>query len=950
MEGVITVMPITNTEEKAQRRLVVKARRTLMMSIPNEHQLKFNSIKDAKQFLEAIEKRFGRNAVTRKTQRNLLKQQYEKFTAPSSEILDQTFNRLQKLMSQLELLDEKISQEYVNQKLLRSLSPEWNTHAIVWRNKANLDTISIDDLYNNLKVTNGAVKTAQEVNTTHEVSTASTQVNATYSTNIDNLSDAVICAFFASQPNSLQLVHEDLQQIHPDDMEEIDLRWQMAMLTMRARREDIFLGSAELQEIMTTRTRKAQERVCPWKHLPPQLWCHVMVLVDMTRVIRQMKGPNYALMAFSSLNSGSECQIVDNCKKGLGDENYNAVPPPYTGEFMPTTPDLSFTSLDEFVNEPVVKNCKAMSSEEEHKFQEVYNLVDLPNRKRATSSKWVFRNKKDERGIVIRNKARLVAQGYTQKEGIDYLEVFALVARIKEISKKELCIAFEKLIHEKFQFTEVKTASTQIETQKPLLKEEDGEELDVHIYRYQVNPKASHLHVMKRIFRYLKGQQKLGLWYLKDCYFDLVAYTDSDYAGASLDRKSTIGDEAVHKELGDSLVRLATTASSLGAEQDIGNINKTQSKATPNESSSQRTKVLDLEKTKTTQHNEIATQEKEIASLKRRVKKLEKKNRPRTHKLKRLYKVGLTARVESSGNGECLDKDASKQGRMIDAIDAHEEITLDSVHDEVNVVKGVVKIINTAKLIINVAQDSAAGDINSDASAATTVNAATTTTATITTIDDVTLAQALEEIKSTKPKVKGLVIKELEPVKPKKRKDQIRLDEKVALKKQAEFDEEERVERERDKKEQEANLSLIKTWDDIQEKIDVDHQLAKRMQAQEQEELFMTEKATLFQQLLKKTRKHFAAKKAEEKRNKPPTKPQQRKIMCTYVKNIEGYKLKDLKLKEFDSIQEMFDRAFKRVNIFEDFRTELVEGKEKRAGTELLQEITKKQKVYTFFC
>ncbi|GJX22950.1 hypothetical protein Tco_0227395 [Tanacetum coccineum] len=109
VEGVMTEMPITSAEEKAQRRLEVKARSTLMMGIPNEHQLKFNSIKDAKKLLEAVEKRFGGNAATRKTQRNLLKQQYENFTAPSSEMLDQTFDRLQKLVSQLELLDEKLS-------------------------------------------------------------------------------------------------------------------------------------------------------------------------------------------------------------------------------------------------------------------------------------------------------------------------------------------------------------------------------------------------------------------------------------------------------------------------------------------------------------------------------------------------------------------------------------------------------------------------------------------------------------------------------------------------------------------------------------------------------------------------------------------------------------------------------------------------------------------------
>nr|GEZ01561.1 hypothetical protein [Tanacetum cinerariifolium] len=114
--------------------------------------LKFNSIKDAKKLLEAVEKRFGKNAATKKTQRNILKQQYKNFIASSSEMLDQTFDRLQKLVSQLGLLEKKLSQEDVNQKLLRSVSPEWNTHMVVWRNKADLDIMSIDDLYNNLNV------------------------------------------------------------------------------------------------------------------------------------------------------------------------------------------------------------------------------------------------------------------------------------------------------------------------------------------------------------------------------------------------------------------------------------------------------------------------------------------------------------------------------------------------------------------------------------------------------------------------------------------------------------------------------------------------------------------------------------------------------------------------------------------------------------------------------
>ncbi|GKB82104.1 putative ribonuclease H-like domain-containing protein, partial [Tanacetum coccineum] len=135
--------------------------------------------------------------------------------------------------------------------------------------------------------------------------------------------------------------------------------------------------------------------------------------------------------------------------------------------------------------------------------------------------------------------------------------------------KDGIFISQDKYVGEilkKFRFTDVKTASTPIETQKPFLKDENGEEVDVHMYRsmigslmyltssrpnimfalcacarYQVNPKVSHLYDVKRIFRYLKGQPKLGLWYLKDSPFDLIAYTDGDYAGASLDRKSTTG-------------------------------------------------------------------------------------------------------------------------------------------------------------------------------------------------------------------------------------------------------------------------------------------------------------------------------------------------------------------------------------------------------------------------
>ncbi|GJU03456.1 hypothetical protein Tco_1113794, partial [Tanacetum coccineum] len=134
IDGVETTIAPTTAEEKAQMRL------------------EFNSIKDAKSLLQAVKKRFGGNAATKKTQMNLLKQQYENFTTSSSEVLDQTFDRLQKLISQLEIHGESISHEDVNQNFLRSLSPEWNTHTIIWRNKPKIDTLSVDDIYNNPKI------------------------------------------------------------------------------------------------------------------------------------------------------------------------------------------------------------------------------------------------------------------------------------------------------------------------------------------------------------------------------------------------------------------------------------------------------------------------------------------------------------------------------------------------------------------------------------------------------------------------------------------------------------------------------------------------------------------------------------------------------------------------------------------------------------------------------
>ncbi|GKC92107.1 hypothetical protein Tco_1157549, partial [Tanacetum coccineum] len=190
-----------------------------------------------------------------------------------------------------------------------------------------------------------------------------------------------------------------------------------------------------------------------------------------------------------------------------------------------------------------------------------------------------------------------------------------------------------------------------------------------------------------------------------------------------------------------------------------------------------------------------------------------------------------------------------------------------------------------------------------------------------------------------------------EPIKKMSKKELLKLDEELAFKLQAEEEEQERLAREKAEKVKEANSS----WDNVQAMIKADRLLAERLQAREQEELIDEEKARLFVELLEKRKKHFAALRAQEKRNKPPRKAQKKSTMLTYLKNMACYKQSQLKNKSFAEIQKLFDKVMTRVNMFVDMDTELVkegskkakeemaqESSFKRAGEELEQEVAKK--------
>ncbi|GKB59740.1 hypothetical protein Tco_0915926 [Tanacetum coccineum] len=290
-------------EEKTCKKNDVKARSLLLMALPNEHQLTFDQYVDAQSMFAAIKARFGGNEATKKTQKALLKQQ--------------------------------------------SLPSEWDTHVVVWMNKPDFDTMGLDDLYNNFKIVEQKVKksagasnddknlafvttsgasSTNNINTVNpEVSTATTKVN-TASTEIctASISDATVYAFLSTQPKGSQLVHEDLEQLHDDDLEEMDLKWNMALLSMRARkfyqrtgRKIIIDGSntAGYDKSKTVKIEDASEKAM----------CAIDGAdFDWSDMAEEEIQANMALMAFSDSEVKNDKSCSKNCLK-----NYEALKKQY---------------------------------------------------------------------------------------------------------------------------------------------------------------------------------------------------------------------------------------------------------------------------------------------------------------------------------------------------------------------------------------------------------------------------------------------------------------------------------------------------------------------------------------------------------------------------------------------------------------------------------------------
>nr|GEX84255.1 hypothetical protein [Tanacetum cinerariifolium] len=524
---------------------------------------------------------------------------------------------------------------------------------------------------------------------------------------------------------------------------------------------------------------------------------------------------------------------------------------------------------------------------------------DLPYGKKAIGTKWVYRNKKDERGIVVRNKARLGAQGHRQEEGIDY-----------DKSEERIFISQDKYVAailKKFDFSSVKTDSTSIETQKPFVKDE-------------VTPKLSHIQAVKRIFRYLKGQPKLGLWYPRDSLFNLEAYSDSDYTGANLDRKSTIGGcqffgrrliswqckkhtiittstteakyvaathccgqtQAPRNHIGgvDAQTRFETaskrykdpplsTSYTVGSEEDKMEQETNLTDFIPPttydlpllrghipRSDEGRPNLLELMNIYTKLSNRIlalkeakTTQDKVITKLKLRVRRLEKKRKARTSQpmKRRLFK----RRVETSTDKSLEDKGSGEKGGS----------TVDQV--------------STTRPEVSAATPS--------------------TPPTITTIfgdEDLTIAQTLIKMRSERKKE---LLSDMDQGLAQIESD-ADLIQRIYKEELAELD---RAQKERQKQKEATIAALIEDFDEIQAIMDADHELAIRMTHED----------------------------AEAIRNKPPKRTQVRNMMITYLKHMGKYTHQQLKHKTLEELHMLYEREKKWIDDFVPMDSEKEEKK-----------------------
>ncbi|GJW25811.1 hypothetical protein Tco_0039622 [Tanacetum coccineum] len=351
--------PVPKTAKQlAAKRNQERVKSVLLLAIPDEYLLKFHNVLDAKSLWEAIKSRFGGNEESKKMQKNILKHQFENFTTAPNESLDKAYDRFQKLISQLEVYVAPVSKEDINKKFLRSLPPSWSQIALIMRNKPDIDQTDIDDLYNNLRVYEDEMKRTNEVSTASGILKLILLEELIHQVRFQSTlgADEVVCSFFAQQTTSPLLDNKDLQQIDQDDLEELDIRWQVAMLTIR--------DGTKGKDLMVIKAGGIQLQM-NHHHKHCQMSAHDKNGLGYGTQLNEMSDKSETdseiSMSVFEVRSSDEESTPANDRFSKAD-GYHAVPPPITGNFLTLRADISFAGntnevnieKPKFVNELVV--------------------------------------------------------------------------------------------------------------------------------------------------------------------------------------------------------------------------------------------------------------------------------------------------------------------------------------------------------------------------------------------------------------------------------------------------------------------------------------------------------------------------------------------------------------------------------------------------------------------
>nr|GEU62217.1 reverse transcriptase domain-containing protein [Tanacetum cinerariifolium] len=444
VEGVTTVIPITSVEDKAKRRLEVKARSTLIMGIPNEHQLKFNSIKDAKQLMKAIEKRFGNNQV-KDNKINLLVQQYEQFVISKDESIDSAFARFNTIITSLKALDEGYSSKNYVRKFLKDLHHVWRAKVTAIKESKDLTSLSLDELIGNLKVYEMIIKKDSEI-VKAKVKRKSLALKAKKESTYEE------CLTSGSEDKEYAMAVRDFKKL-----------FKRRGRFVRQPRNDKKTFQRSCDDKNDKNDRKCF-RCSDSNHLigecpkPPKDKTKELLLEDLGAiVVKKMTRRKPTLYYFKVF--GRKCFILNT-----NDYLIKFEPKSYEGVFLgysqnskayiilnkhnkkikvslnvtfDETPSPSKTSPlvdddldeDEAIREAKKNNLENIVEDETLEIDEIVNNKESRNHPLEN----VFRNKLDKNNVVSQNKARLVAQGYNQQKGIDYDETYAPVARLESI-------------------------------------------------------------------------------------------------------------------------------------------------------------------------------------------------------------------------------------------------------------------------------------------------------------------------------------------------------------------------------------------------------------------------------------------------------------------------------------------------------------------------------------